>query len=280
MKTKSKLMICFLAALLSLSSCGQPANSSSAPTVLSVEDEPITLTIDFWDEASGDLVTVTRDGLYTGEMMDGLPNGQGTFSALNEAGATWTYTGGFQNGKFDGYGKTVWPEIGQSEEGTYVDGIFTPNTYELFQALAPRSFISYSFSKENELFVKDNLELFPANTEDAIQSASALVNPELTYPMMTKTLEGLEGQLYQCNSAQVLQIFQSSWYGHTVTDIIAKDKDLNTYVIFFDGELPDVYDDTKIDFIGLPISYSSYENVGGGATLAVVLLGSSVNLLE
>lgn len=278
MKQKSFVFLLLLS--LFLVSCSQQPSSSSISKVTSVENKPITMTIDFWDEVSGDLTTVTREGTYTGEMIDSLPNGQGSFSTISDTGAEWTYTGEFSDGKFDGTGKIVWSETGQIEEGTYTDGVFTPNTYELFNNLAPRSFIPYSFSKENEAFVKNNLMLFPANSEEDIQSAAALINSDLTYSMMTKTLDGLEGQLYQCNYGQVLQILQSSWYGHTVTNIIVKDDNSNFYVILYDGALPDVYDNTVISFTGLPISYSSYENAGGGHTLAIVLLGSSVQVVE
>ena len=277
---KKSLFIFLLLLSLSLVSCGQQPSTSSTSQVTSVENESITITLDCWDEVSGDLTTVTREGTYTGEMINNIPNGQGVFSTINDAGSEWTYTGEFSDGKFNGTGKIVWSETGQIEEGTYTDGVFTPNTYELFNNLAPRCFIPYSFSKENEVFVKNNLMLFPANTEEAAQSAADLINSDLTYPMMTKTLEGFEGQLYHCNYGQVLQILQSSWYGHTVTNIIVEDDDYNFYVILYDGALPDVYDNTAISFTGLPISYSSYENAGGGHTLAIVLLGSTVQVVE
>ena len=66
-----------------------------------------------------------RTGKYSGDMTDGIPNGQGKFTAKNDEGVEWTYEGSFVNGHFQGEGKTTW-KSGQIEIGTYEDDVIVP----------------------------------------------------------------------------------------------------------------------------------------------------------
>ncbi len=61
-----------------------------------------------------------RTGTYSGEVIDGIPNGKGSFTAQNDGGTGWTYTGDFYDGQFDGNGRTEW-DSGQWEEGYYIE---------------------------------------------------------------------------------------------------------------------------------------------------------------
>lgn len=66
-----------------------------------------------------------RTGTYTGDLTDGIPNGQGKFTTENDKGEKWTYEGEFKNGHFEGEGKTTW-KSGQIEIGTYKDDVIVP----------------------------------------------------------------------------------------------------------------------------------------------------------
>lgn len=77
--------------------------------------EEITLNLTYGD----------RTGKYSGEMVDGIPHGQGKFTSQNSDGEKWTYEGEFKNGHFDGEGKTTWAN-GQVEIGTYKDDTIIP----------------------------------------------------------------------------------------------------------------------------------------------------------
>lgn len=48
-----------------------------------------------------------RTGTYTGEVLDGLPNGQGAFTSANDYGVGWTYEGEWANGHFSGQGTST-----------------------------------------------------------------------------------------------------------------------------------------------------------------------------
>lgn len=119
-----KLLASFLAAgllLLGLSACAllmpapgsskAPESSESAGTVSALE-----LTLEF---SYG-----TRTGTYTGEMKDGLPHGQGTFTSQNAEGGAWTYTGEWDMGHWNGHGRSEW------KDGTYYEGEYRDDVYQ------------------------------------------------------------------------------------------------------------------------------------------------------
>ena len=80
-------------------------NNSSAQ---SVKDMEYILRASFGD----------RTGSYSGELLDGLPHGNGVFVCVNPEGIGWIYTGEFQGGHFNGDGITVW-DTGSKREGRF-----------------------------------------------------------------------------------------------------------------------------------------------------------------
>lgn len=55
------------------------------------------------------------------------------------------------------------------------------------------------------------------------------------------------------------------------------DESENIFYICYDGSLPDIYDGTEIEFTGLPVAATSYDNISGGTTNAIVIIASQVN---
>lgn len=105
--------------MLMLSACGpgnpaattSPAGAQPSPSVMGAEtvtDKKMTLSFAFG----------TREGIYSGEIASGLPQGQGVFTTQNAEGKDWTYEGHWENGHFSGMGKSIW-NSGWTEEGTY-----------------------------------------------------------------------------------------------------------------------------------------------------------------
>lgn len=65
------------------------------------------------------LPEVTRTGLYTGNLNDdGLPDGFGVFSTINDNNEPWYYIGEWKDGTFNGHGVQVW-EMGKVVEGSF-----------------------------------------------------------------------------------------------------------------------------------------------------------------
>lgn len=61
---------------------------------------------------------VIREGLYTGEVLNGVPHGYGVFTTVNSSGEPWHYLGQWENGVECGEGGCYW-NFGQTQIGTY-----------------------------------------------------------------------------------------------------------------------------------------------------------------
>ena len=112
-----------------LSGCGSTTQETPKnDTPSTVSDYDITVTMVEGTD------TYDIDGKYTGEVVNGKPQGVGTFKADGENGYTYTYEGNFSNGAFNGYGVTTIINDGETLEmsGTYTNGEFTPTTGESF----------------------------------------------------------------------------------------------------------------------------------------------------
>lgn len=61
-----------------------------------------------------------RKGIYTGQLKNGLPHGEGVFSSVSSDGISWVYRGQWSEGHCNGQGSTIW-DSGQMEIGKYVN---------------------------------------------------------------------------------------------------------------------------------------------------------------
>lgn len=64
---------------------------------------------------------VIREGLYTGEVANGVPHGYGLFTTVNSEGDPWHYIGQWENGSMTGEGGQYW-DSGVSQVGAYENG--------------------------------------------------------------------------------------------------------------------------------------------------------------
>ena len=73
------------------------------------------------DKSDKDVVTIDwKDGSYTGEVSDGVPHGQGSFTHPDGE----KYVGEFEDGKANGQGTFTWHDAGTSYIGGFKDGLF------------------------------------------------------------------------------------------------------------------------------------------------------------
>lgn len=64
-----------------------------------------------------------REGLYTGDIQNGIPDGFGVFEAVNDEGEAWHYIGDWSKGQLSGEGRMVW-DSGQIKIGKFAANEF------------------------------------------------------------------------------------------------------------------------------------------------------------
>ncbi|MBC3803634.1 hypothetical protein GH808_04200 [Acetobacterium fimetarium] len=103
-----KIGLVFMAITLMLVVSACSSMPGSAKSADKVTDKEMTLTLSFGE----------KTGTYTGELVDGLPQGKGTFTSENGSGIGWSYEGEWEKGHMQGSGETVY-DSGFKETGVY-----------------------------------------------------------------------------------------------------------------------------------------------------------------
>ena len=121
-----KYLLPILLLSISLSACTGKAKDAtiSKPSAVSYEESQQSFVES--QKISLELSYGRRDGSYTGQVKNGLPHGEGTFSSSSKDGTKWTFRGTWADGHYNGYGFTVW-ETGQMEMGIYENDVIQKN---------------------------------------------------------------------------------------------------------------------------------------------------------
>ena len=111
-----KIIFILVITALFITSCNLPENNSLSDGSKKVKNKEIILPLSFG----------SRIGTYTGIInSEGLPDGQGTFTATGSIDSTWSYTGSFVNGHFEGNGE-IDLHNGYIEKGVFMNDQVQP----------------------------------------------------------------------------------------------------------------------------------------------------------
>lgn len=108
---KKFLLMILSISLLLLSSCSPKASNTVDNSANYLYEKDLKLQLDVGE----------RDGVYTGSVKNGLPDGFGTFKSQRpDDGINWVYYGEWKDGHFSGDGFSKWDD-GQKYVGDYKD---------------------------------------------------------------------------------------------------------------------------------------------------------------
>lgn len=216
---------------------------------------------------------VDRTGEYKGDVTDGTAKGHGTFTATNDEGETYTYNGAWDNGLYNGYGKTEYSS-GAILDGNFVNGNFTPNKLELLNYLGTNnSNMQFILTDNAKNFIKEHENILPTNNFEDIKN---IVDNTIEFKHLQKNISNYGNTLIKPNVSYVTQINEVDYYDNKLTIIQMGTID-NFYYIYYFGTLDDIYNSDQITVYGLPIATTSFTNVSNTTTQAVVLVASYVS---
>ena len=218
---------------------------------------------------------VDRLGYYEGDTANGVPQGNGSFTAINSNGSKYCYTGEFVNGIFDGQGARRFEDKPYADEvGTFTAGDFTPTPLELLAYFGQEENAEFGIRSLSAEFLTNHSDTFTANT---IEGLDAFVDTEFRYEAYTKSPDKSGDKLAKLTGLQIVQISEYSVCNYdSVTYILAADTDYNYYYIYYLGSV-DVYEGDYISAYLLPLDYFTYENVGGGETWAIACAAAYIS---
>lgn len=218
---------------------------------------------------------VDREGAYDGDVVDAVACGEGTFTAINDYGNTYTYTGGWKDGLWDGYGEQIFEGSDYSSNiGTFTRGVFTPTADEFILSLGTNPALEFPVNECSIDFIREHPDFFTASDPAVLDS---FVDWELNYKQMVKTPDRFGDKLMKLDNYIVLQIWEYDLWGKTVTEMLIHDEAYEVYYyVFYLNSAPNVYDGSTISLYALPVYSSSYETTVGGVNNCYVLFGCYV----
>lgn len=220
---------------------------------------------------------VDRKGKYSGDVVDGIPKGNGTFSAVNDENEKYTYTGQWNNGLFNGQGKRVFGDNKITYEGTYKDGEFTPTKLEYLQSFNynsdDKSNLVFNMTDKATDYIKNNDKIFPTSNFEEIKNK---VDTNIEFRHLIKNINNYGDKLIKYDKGTVASIYEVNLYGYDITTLQVNNFDGTFYFIYYFGKLNDIYENDNVVVYGLPIACTSFTNVSNTTTQAIVMLGSYV----
>ena len=212
-----------------------------------------------------------RTGTYDGEVNYGEASGDGTFSAVNDDNVSYTYSGSFENGIFEGKGKLTYDaEDYFVQKGTFKDGEFDPDDKEMLIALGTGSTMPYQMTEQTGKFIDEHPELFPAASEDGCKEYLKDADDQLWE----------EPVLYQENLVKITgrkigQVWNDTYWNHDVTTILTWDEDTGkTHYVIFPEKREDLKEGDAVTYCALPVAKSKYKGKTGGTHDCLVMYGS------
>ncbi len=148
---------------------------------------------------------------------------------------------------------------------------------ELYATLEDNEDIPYEMSEKAENFISENENCFPStNYEHILQ----FIDTSIEYRYISKNPANYGDKLIEVSELYVIGIDETNIDEEgKFTEIQALDIDENVYYILYNGSL-DIFEDDVISAVMLPLGMTSYENLDGGTTVALVTAGSYIEKVE
>ena len=223
-------------------------------------------------------------GVYTGRGRGGVPEGEGTFTAADMDGVTFTYTGHWAAGAMDGQGTLCWAsENRYVRSGTFTAGSFTPTWLEALETIgtyAPR----FTLSEAQRSFIGEHPELWERETHQNYLKSEyrKTYNKSLLLRKCFEKPELIEEPCWiGMTSLRVLRAYTVRLGEHGFTCITAAD---GSYAYPVRLILPDMVEGLRrgqrFHAYAMPIAFGEYTTVNGADQTCLVLLAGDVHISQ
>lgn len=148
---------------------------------------------------------------------------------------------------------------------------------ELYTTLQSNGVYPYELNEKALQFLSEHEDCFPVTDYKHIEN---LVDTSIEYRHIEKNASKYGDKLMEISELYVMSIEEEEIGNSIFTAIQAVDAGENIYVIFYNGSLEDVFKEDIIKVDILPFGVTSYDNVSGGTTNAVIGAGSYIEKIE
>jgi len=215
-----------------------------------------------------------RLGEYKGDVIDGVPCGQGTFTAKNDEGVAYTYKGGWANGVFEGIGHCEFLNDDYwIHDGNFSKGEFRPSIADFFVSSGSAKNSRFSISDKEYDFIGSHASMFTGRMQEIDDQ---FIDKGFKYEEFSKNSSAFELSIIKVNGLRVIQVFEYDVYGYKYVFVLAEDSRYRPYYINMIGSAPNIVEGSRIQFVGMPVDYFTYKSVSGTDIWAIACVGISV----
>jgi len=125
-------------------------------------------------------------------------------------------------------------------------------------------------------FIIANYQLFPAKTSEEIAAAKKLTDASITSKHLNKNAAPYFDKMVSY-SGIVISIEETQIDGgQTIAIAHVLDENAQSYEVMIYKETGDILEEDEVQFWGVPIGVTGFENVSGGYTNAIFVLGAHI----
>lgn len=148
----------------------------------------------------------------------------------------------------------------------------------IFESLQDNDSMPFTITDKAKEMLSAHEAFFLENKNDGLDEHTDLT---LEYKILNKNIDKHGDKLLYLDEAYVLSIYETEIDEETtLSEIQLLDAEDNNYYCFSLCAYDDVYEGDIVSVYALPIGETSFENIGGGTTLAIVLAGCYIEKLE
>lgn len=212
-----------------------------------------------------------KEGTYKGDVLDGMPSGEGEFAAADSEGNAYSYKGEWKDGVYNGQGVKKTEEVDTYVlDGTFTNGEYTPTPLEAFIAQGSLPSAPYRMFDSTAAFIEEHEELFTANSKEGLES---LIDTSFDYKKFAKNPEEYEPQLIKLDNLKIVQVHEQTAWGYNLTFARMTDSKDRVYSMLFLNEADGIYEGDKVTLYALPLDYYTYPNIYDTDIWAISLAG-------
>lgn len=150
--------------------------------------------------------------------------------------------------------------------------------FDFFSALQDNTEIPFVISPKAEKMLKEHPELFTQNSSNGVD---AYTDTTIQYKHLIKNVDNYGDKLILIPEAYVVSTYETNLdNGSTLTELQLSDIDGNCFYVCSKNKHDNIFEGDVIQCYALPMGATSFDNIGGGTTLAIVCANSYINKIE
>lgn len=149
---------------------------------------------------------------------------------------------------------------------------------QFFEDIQDNEVVPFVLTEKAKVMLSENESLFLENKNEGLEEHT---DTSLEYKVLTKNIDKHGDKLIYLPEAYVISIDETELDEETTcSELHLVDVEENSFYVLSLSAYDDIYEGDVVSAYALPIGETSFENVSGGTTLAIMLAGCYIEKIE